>query len=326
MIHRNIDFDDKPPNSPLVLASQLTQPQAQNGLPDGVKLSNEGMRFLVPSDSEYENTRTYRQAVAEKLIPVVEHHCEQLEIARQINEREKAKYPVRDSQLRFNHDVVFKPIAIPLLIAIAVLSLFLVLVGSFEITTAVAGIRAGSMLESQPSDPRLPAIEPTFSACMGLAIIPIVGLFTVLEFISFSFQKKRPRKFVYFLVVIGLPLAMGCTWLFAFMIGTGTASPLEIGASFQADAPPSYFFGMTMTALSFVCAMVMHGIKWLASHFFVFAPRSSQFSCELEDAGNHLLECIKTTAETLSVLYAVGSINKQSKRRHELQTELSSLN
>ena len=323
------DFKSRPPNS-FPTGKILTDEPQKNGLPVAVKLSDEGIEFFTSSENDDENTRTLRRGLAESLLPECQHHLEQLVLIRRNNEQEKEKYAVCGATLRFNDEVAFKKISIPLLTGSISLFLLLVLILILEFSTCAALIRETSIFETLPADPRLPPIEPALVVCIGLSLVPVAGLFLVLEFFSLAFQKTKPRKFYYFLVIIGGVLSVSCTWSFAFVVGGGLVTNSEVGASYQSEVPPWWFFGLTTSGLAFLAAITGQGLKWMVGQFFILAPSNSQFSAELEDAGNHILECIKATSETIGLLSGVVKnierTGKRTARLKQLQSEISNLN
>ena len=305
---------------------EFFQPLRQDGMPAAIELTPDGESYLSSNEFKDESERTRRNQLAKRSIPPIEHHAKQLESEQRVIERDLERFSERGRRVVLRKDTLRTAVAVPLILGIVGLAMTLCYVGYIDINTAIAGIRQGDLYETPNPNPMLPAIEPSDEVCLGLALIPIAGLFTALEFVHFAFRKKKPGLYLFGLAGVGLPLAIGCTFLFAHIFFGGGVNRLSvIGPEFQSDAPPWYYFALSTTGMGVFCAMLMSGISYLASWFFEYAPKEERFHPELERARNHITECIVKTQKTLAHLYAVGANNERTQKIRELQNEISKL-
>lgn len=322
-------FHIQPLAHPFVAPKHIFEPMAAKGSSDSIRLNESGRRFFGETfekvalqadqlssvdieneqelvefaDANFESDpkRSLQLNLAKEILPEVQLHHENLSLDRTHLQARKAKYVKRKPIYRFKKEIAFSPVVVPLVSALVLLVAVLSLGINSEIETAVASIREGTLFETASFDPRLPAQEPSFVIALGYAFVPIFGLLISLEFICFKSRQAKSRFFLRTLGVIGVPLSLAVTWVFAYVIGGAMEPTSSIGA-FQTTSPPWYSFGLNMTALAIVNAMVLHLLIQVVKQFFERAPSKERCCDELEVELNHLNECIVATAQTMGTL------------------------
>jgi hypothetical protein len=311
---------DKKSNQNVNLPSDLYQNITDERLPAGFKLTDDAKTFFE-SDGD-EKQRIHRQAIAEGQISIVEQELSLLATKRDRIENEINRFAQRRRVPNLNWDVVGSVTAIPFALLAAALVAAATFTFTYEFDFAHAAILEGQLFETPAADPRLPAIEPEFGVVMGMAIAPVFGLFVVLEFISLTMRDENSTPFAKVLAGVALPLSLATTGWFAWVVGGGMSSAVPTNLSFQPETPPWYYFALSITTTSLINAMLFYGVVWILLQCFEFEPREKPFCEGLERTSNRLLERIRNTAETLSILYGATAVEQATQRFEKLKSKL----
>lgn len=303
------------------MLSELTEQAGGNGHASAIKLSESGLLLFTSDDPDH---WALQQPCAGELKPVVEHQIVHLEDDRLIAESRKAKSRVPRMVQCFRWEIILSPMVVPILAAaVALLGL-----GGFgiyaEITTAIEIVRESSLFETPAMDPRLPPIEPRTLVAISFAFAPIFGFLLAIEFV-FRLIKEPRNIAAMILAAVSLVLSLTATLAFSYIFGGGGTDGNEFALAFESTSPPWQGYALNMVVMALMNAMVIQFLLQLIKYCFQDAPAKTRLCKELNYELDHILNCIKTTTQTLAILNAVIAKGDLRRERQSLQAKLSSL-